>query len=100
MWIDTPEEVSLNFLGIGPGELLLILILALIIFGPRRLPEIAKALGKSIREFRQASQEFTTQLRDELQAVSDELQAVSEDLEGLKTEEGKESDQGVTRLEG
>jgi len=81
----------LNFLGIGPGELLLILLLALIIFGPRRLPEIAKAVGKSIREFRQASQEFTTQVTDELRAAPDELQAISEDLKGEREDGAAES---------
>lgn len=90
----------MNFLGIGPGELLLILILALIIFGPRRLPEIGRALGKSIREFRQTSEELTEQFREELQAASDELQGASEALEGEKTEGGRESVEGAQELKG
>lgn len=61
----------MNFLGIGPMELLLILIIALIIFGPGRLPEIGAALGKSIREFRQMSQDLTTELGKELQAATE-----------------------------
>lgn len=40
---------------IGPFELLIILFLALIILGPSRLPDLANALGRSIREFRKAS---------------------------------------------
>jgi TatA/E family protein of Tat protein translocase len=90
----------LNFLGIGPGELLLILILALVIFGPRRLPEIGRALGKSIREFRQASDELTEQFREELQAASDELEGASEALKGEKTEGGSESVEGAQELKG
>ena len=39
---------------LGVGELLIILIGALVVFGPRRLPEIGKALGKGIREFQSA----------------------------------------------
>lgn len=42
--------------GIGAGELVVILILALIIFGPGKLPEVGKALGKTIREFKKAAQ--------------------------------------------
>ena len=42
---------------IGPFELLVILLLALIILGPSRLPDLANALGKSIREFRKAATE-------------------------------------------
>lgn len=41
--------------GIGTTELVIILILALIIFGPGKLPDVGKAIGKSFREFRRAS---------------------------------------------
>ncbi|HII30305.1 twin-arginine translocase TatA/TatE family subunit [Candidatus Woesearchaeota archaeon CG08_land_8_20_14_0_20_47_9] len=40
---------------IGFGELLLILVIALILFGPKRLPELAQAIGKSVREYRKAA---------------------------------------------
>ena len=40
---------------IGPGELILILIIAMVVIGPGRLPDVGAALGKSIREFRKAS---------------------------------------------
>jgi sec-independent protein translocase protein TatA len=47
-----------GFLGpIGWNELVIILVIVLLIFGPRRLPDFADALGKSIRKFRQATQE-------------------------------------------
>ena len=41
--------------GIGPGELIIILIIALIVVGPGKLPDVGSALGKSIREFRKAA---------------------------------------------
>lgn len=41
--------------GIGPTELIIVLVLALIIFGPGKLPEVGKAIGRSIREFKAAS---------------------------------------------
>jgi TatA/E family protein of Tat protein translocase len=47
---------------IGSSELLIILVLALLLLGPKRLPDVGEALGKTIRRFRQASRE----LRDEL----------------------------------
>jgi sec-independent protein translocase protein TatA len=44
--------------GIGMPELLVILVVALIVLGPKRLPEIARSLGKGMAEFRRASTEF------------------------------------------
>lgn len=44
--------------GIGVPELLLILALALIVFGPGKLPDVGKAVGKTLSEFRKASQEM------------------------------------------
>ncbi|MDR9755457.1 MAG: twin-arginine translocase TatA/TatE family subunit [Thermoanaerobacterales bacterium] len=42
-------------LNIGAGELILILVVVLIVFGPGKLPEVAKSMGKAMREFRKAS---------------------------------------------
>ena len=56
----------MNFFNIGPTELLFILVLALIIFGPGKLPEVAKGLGKAVSDFRRASQGLTQDLAKEL----------------------------------
>jgi sec-independent protein translocase protein TatA len=53
---------------IGGPELVLILVIALIVFGPRKLPEIGKSVGKMMREFRQASNEFQRTIEDEIDA--------------------------------
>jgi sec-independent protein translocase protein TatA len=45
---------------LSPGEILLILLVALLIFGPKRLPEIGKSLGKGIREFKGACRTSAT----------------------------------------
>lgn len=45
--------------GLGMTELIIILVLALIIFGPGKLPEVGKAVGKAIREFKQAGRALT-----------------------------------------
>ena len=57
----------------GWSELLLILALALILFGPKRLPEIAEAMGKSIRKFKSATSSATDEVKRELDDVSREL---------------------------
>lgn len=56
----------MTLFGIGPGELVLIFILALIIFGPQRLPEVARTIGKAINDFRKTSEEVTTAVAREL----------------------------------
>ncbi len=56
----------MNFLGMGPGELMLILVLALIVFGPQKLPEIAQGLGKAVGEFRRATSQITDEINREL----------------------------------
>jgi sec-independent protein translocase protein TatA len=54
------------FGSIGMPELVIILVIALIIFGPRKLPELGRSLGKSIGEFKKASSELQRTLEDEI----------------------------------
>ena len=51
---------------IGMPELVIIFVIALIIFGPRKLPELGKSLGRSLNEFKRASNELKTTLEDEI----------------------------------
>ncbi len=54
------------FGSIGMQELIIIFVIALIIFGPRRLPDLGRSLGKSIAEFKRASNELRSTLEDEI----------------------------------
>jgi sec-independent protein translocase protein TatA len=54
------------FGSIGMPELVIILVIALIIFGPRKLPELGRSLGRSIGEFKKASNELRSTLEDEI----------------------------------
>jgi TatA/E family protein of Tat protein translocase len=53
---------------LGGPELLLILVIALIVFGPRKLPEIGKSVGKMMAEFRRASNDFKRTIEEEVEA--------------------------------
>ncbi|MDB6028400.1 MAG: Twin-arginine translocation protein TatA/E [Verrucomicrobiales bacterium] len=53
---------TLALLGLGGGEIVLILAVVLLLFGAKKLPELAKGLGQGIREFKKASNEVTDEL--------------------------------------
>ena len=53
---------------LGGPELFLILVIALIVFGPRKLPEIGKSIGKMLVEFRRASNDFKRTIEEEVEA--------------------------------
>lgn len=73
----------MNILGVGPAELLLIFVIALIVFGPGRLPELARTLGKAMRELRRMSLEVTAEFAKELhdvEAISREMKETTETI--------------------
>jgi sec-independent protein translocase protein TatB len=69
--------------GIGMPEMLLILAVALIIFGPKRLPELAKSLGRALGEFKRATSDLKDSIETEtgLDEVRDSLDEVKKDVQ-------------------
>lgn len=55
--------LDMNFLGLGPGELILVAILGLIVFGPGKLPEIAGQIGRVVRDFRRSTSEISSEFQ-------------------------------------
>ena len=60
------------------GEILFLLLLALIVLGPRRLPEIGRQIGKALAELRRAKYEFTRQIQDEIQNIEQQEAAAKQ----------------------
>ena len=80
------------FESIGTSELILIGIVALIVFGPRKLPQMAKTLGKMMAEFRSATNEFKTTWQKEasFEEESSQIRNIFEDVKAEISEPFKE----------
>jgi TatA/E family protein of Tat protein translocase len=64
--------------GIGMPELIIVLVIALIIIGPKKLPDLARSLGKGLTEFRKATDKFKADM--DTDHLGDELKGMEEDL--------------------
>ena len=75
---------------IGFGEIVLIMLLALIIFGPKRLPEMGRTVGRGLKEFRKAASDLRQEL--EAEGITEELKS------GLEEEPSASVEQRAARL--
>ena len=83
--------------GIGAQELILILVVALLVFGPKRLPDLARSLGKSLAEFRRASDDMRREFLDVAQSARGEPPDVDEQVDAAtatKPDEKPKADDG------
>jgi Tat protein translocase TatB subunit len=69
--------------GIGPFELLLVILIGFIVLGPERIPDVARSVGKTIRQIRQSIQQFTTDSGEKIN-VADDLAALRREVVGLQ----------------
>ncbi|MUL38247.1 TatA/E family twin arginine-targeting protein translocase [Gloeocapsopsis dulcis] len=68
----------MNIFGIGLPEMALIMIVALLIFGPKKLPEIGRSMGKAVRGFQEASKEFENEFKHEAEQIEQAVQTTAE----------------------
>lgn len=79
----------MNVFGIGLPEMALILVIALLVFGPKKLPEIGRSLGKAIRGFQDASKEFQDEFKKEAQEIENSVKMNAQLEESKDTEVNK-----------
>lgn len=80
--------------GLGVPELIVIFVIALIVFGPKRLPDLGKSLGRGIAEFKKASQEVKDSIESEMRNAeqSIDLSKVEKAQQEIREKEKKESE--------
>jgi len=69
---------------LGFSEMLVIFVVALLVFGPKKLPELGKSLGKGIREFRKATDELKSTWDDQVRDIQAPLNDVKKDLHEMR----------------
>jgi Tat protein translocase TatB subunit len=82
----------MDFLGIGLPEIILILIVALIVVGPKRLPEVAVQIARLIRQLRGYATDVTAQMRSELDELTREYEQVRRELREFRQVAAKDLD--------
>lgn len=68
----------MNIFGIGLPEMAVIMGVALLIFGPKKLPEIGRSMGKAIRGFQEASKEFQNEFQKEAEQLEETMTTTAE----------------------
>jgi len=81
--------------GIGMPELIIILVIALIVIGPQKLPDMARSLGKGLAEFKRASDDFRQNISEEARAEEEKERLAKEAAE--KEKQLKEAEETYTQ---
>ncbi len=71
---------------LGFPEIVIIFIVALVIFGPRKLPELGRSLGRGLSEFKKASNELKRTWEDEVESVKHEVDVEDQELKKIQTD--------------
>jgi sec-independent protein translocase protein TatA len=72
------------FGSIGMPELILIFVVALLVFGPKKLPELGKSLGRGLAEFKKASEDLKKTIEDEIEQGKNEADAVKKQVNEVR----------------
>ena len=81
----------MNFFGIGLPETIAIGVVVLLVFGPKKLPEIGKSLGKALKGFQEASSDFQSEFKKEVDAIETTVKSSN----AIESTEANKSDNNI-----
>jgi TatA/E family protein of Tat protein translocase len=84
---------------LGFSEMLVILVIALLVFGPKKLPELGKSLGKGIREFKKATNDLKSNWEDHIRDAENSVEDVKQDVKQTIHDTTKDLHETVTPTE-
>ena len=81
--------------GLGAMEILIILVIAFMLFGPKELPDIGKQIGKAVKGFKETTEDLRQSVEPEINMITQELKSVEQDFES-SIKEAEEQIKGAT----
>jgi sec-independent protein translocase protein TatA len=76
--------------GLGAGEILIILIIAFLLFGPKQLPEVGRQVGKAVKGFKETADDLRKSVEPELNMIQQEVKMVEQDFQASMKEAEEE----------
>jgi sec-independent protein translocase protein TatA len=82
--------------GLGAGEILIILVIAFLLFGPKQLPEVGRQVGKAVKGFKDTAEDLRKSVEPELNMIQQEVKMVEQDFQASMKEAEEEINQATT----
>jgi sec-independent protein translocase protein TatA len=82
--------------GLGAGEILIILVIAFLLFGPKQLPEVGRQVGKAVKGFKDTAEDLRKSVEPELNMIQQEVKMVEQDFQASMKEAEEEISQATT----
>ena len=85
--------------GLGAGEILIILVIAFLLFGPKQLPEVGRQVGKAVKGFKETADDLRKSVEPELNMIQQEVKTVEQDFQASMKEAEEEINQAGKEAE-
>ena len=85
--------------GLGIGEILVILVIAFLLFGPKQLPEVARQVGKAVKGFKETAEDLRKSVEPEINMIQQEVKTVEQDLQASLKDAEEQVNASMTSVE-